>query len=305
MLNTLYQSEITGFTWIDVSAPTREELEALADEYALAPTAVQDCLQPFHLPKFEVAGAWRFVILRAYDERLGGQRCSSVQEMTRKLAIFFDDNRIITIHRGDMAYFTSFKENWLSDSVKNEQHPVAMLFAIVNASIATFDPPLRVDEAQMDRYEYDVFNEAKRGIDFQSFYELKRNLALMRKMMRLSLDVLMRMDPLYTREFPSLFQDVKENIEALLIKSEELINEGNALMGMYINIASHRNNQVIRVLTIFSVFFLPLTFIVGVYGMNFDFMPELRHPSGYPLTIAFMVLVVMGIYIWFKRNRWL
>ncbi len=304
MVTTLYQSDFTGFTWIDVSAPTREELEALGDEYGLAPTAVQDCLQPFHLPKFEVSAGWRFVLLRAYDERLGGQRCSSVQEMTRKLAVFFDDTRIITIHRGDMAFFTHYREQWLSDTVK-ELHPVAMFFAIFNASISTYEPPLRVDEAQMDRYEYDVFNEAKRAIDFQSFYELKRNLTLMRKMLRLSLDVLMRMDPLYTREHQANYQDVKENTEALLLKSDELINEGTALMGMYINIASHRNNEVMRVLTIFSVFFLPLTFIVGVYGMNFDVMPELRHPSGYPITWGVMIMIVVVIYVWFRRNRWL
>jgi magnesium transporter len=127
----------------------------------------------------------------------------------------------------------------------------------------------------------------------------------MRKMLRLSLYVLMRMDPLYTRDHQANYQDVKENTEALLLKSDELINEGTALMGMYINIASHRNNEVMRVLTIFSVFFLPLTFIVGVYGMNFDVMPELRHPSGYPITWGVMILIVGVIYVWFRRNRWL
>jgi magnesium transporter len=305
MVNVIYRSEVTGFTWVDVSAPTRPELEQLTNEYALAPTAVEDCLQPFHLPKFENLANFKFVILRAFDERLSGQRSSSIQEMTRKLAIFFSESHIITIHRGDMAFFSCYRDQWLAQHIKNEQHPITVLFALMNAAISTYEPPLRVDEAQMDRYEYEVFNENSKAMDFRSFYELKRNLALMKKMLRLTQDVLLKMDPIYTREFHTHFQDVKENADVLLLKADELINEGQALMGMYINISAHKNNEIIRVLTIFSVFFLPLTFVVGVYGMNFKFMPELEQPLGYPLTWAFMVLVVLGIYIWFRRNRWL
>jgi magnesium transporter len=60
-----------------------------------------------------------------------------------------------------------------------------------------------------------------------------------------------------------------------------------------------------KILTIFSAYFLPLTFIVGVYGMNFDFMPELGWKYGYPMVIGFMVLVFLLIYIWFRRKKWL
>jgi magnesium transporter len=79
----------------------------------------------------------------------------------------------------------------------------------------------------------------------------------------------------------------------------------NHLLNVYFSAASQRTNEIIRVLTIFSVFFLPLTFIVGVYGMNFDFMPELRWRLGYPGVLLLMAAVTIVIFLWFKRRKWL
>jgi magnesium transporter len=74
-------------------------------------------------------------------------------------------------------------------------------------------------------------------------------------------------------------------------------------MTTYLSISEQRNNEVVRLLTIFSAFFLPLTFIVGVYGMNFDFMPELKWKYGYLFAIGFMSIVSLVIYIWFRRKK--
>jgi magnesium transporter len=81
------------------------------------------------------------------------------------------------------------------------------------------------------------------------------------------------------------------------------VENSNQLMTTYLSISDQRNNEVVRLLTIFSAFFLPLTFIAGVYGMNFDFMPELKWRYGYLFSILFMFLIVLIIYIWFRRKR--
>jgi magnesium transporter len=70
-------------------------------------------------------------------------------------------------------------------------------------------------------------------------------------------------------------------------------------------LASQKTNEVMRILTVFSAFFLPLTFIVGVYGMNFQWMPELQVQYGYPAVMVFMALVTLLIFQWFKRKNWL
>jgi magnesium transporter len=79
----------------------------------------------------------------------------------------------------------------------------------------------------------------------------------------------------------------------------------NQLLSIHFNVSTQRVNEVILVLTLFSVFFMPLTFIVGVYGMNFKVMPEIDWKYGYPAVWGLMVLVVLIIWQWFKRKKWL
>ncbi len=76
-------------------------------------------------------------------------------------------------------------------------------------------------------------------------------------------------------------------------------------MNIYISFSSQKTNEVMKILTIFSVFFMPITFIVGIYGMNFDYMPELSKRWGYPIVLLIMAVVTVIIYQWFKRKKWL
>jgi magnesium transporter len=99
--------------------------------------------------------------------------------------------------------------------------------------------------------------------------------------------------------------DVRENAETLYFATDELLEDVQHLLSLELAAADHETNEVMRVLTVFAAFFLPLTFIVGIYGMNFDLMPELRWPLGYPLVLLVMAAVSVAIYVWFRRRGWL
>jgi magnesium transporter len=87
--------------------------------------------------------------------------------------------------------------------------------------------------------------------------------------------------------------------------TEEIYDSSQSLLNIYISLSSQKTNDVMRVLTVFSAFFLPLTFIVGIYGMNFQFMPELSQHYGYPGVLVFMLLLTIIIYQWFNRKGWI
>ena len=103
----------------------------------------------------------------------------------------------------------------------------------------------------------------------------------------------------------TLFRDVQENVESYHFYADELLDDANTLLNVQLALAAHRTNEVMRVLTVFSVFFLPLTFIVGVYGMNFQFMPELQRALGLSRGARGHGLVSLAIYLWFRRRGWL
>jgi magnesium transporter len=98
---------------------------------------------------------------------------------------------------------------------------------------------------------------------------------------------------------------VRDTAESYLFYADQLLDETQGLLGTYLAVASHRTNEVMRVLTVFSAFFLPLTFIVGIYGMNFEHMPELGQRWGYPMVLVGMGMVSLVIMLWFRRRGWL
>jgi magnesium transporter len=133
---------------------------------------------------------------------------------------------------------------------------------------------------------------------------LRRRITLVKRMLWHTLNATVRMTPLGSPSAP-LFQDVRENAESMHAYADELLEDANNLLHIHLGLASQRTNRIVRVLTVFSVFFLPLTFIVGIYGMNFRYMPELEHRSGYPAVWGVMVVVTIAIYLWFRRRGWL
>jgi len=132
-------------------------------------------------------------------------------------------------------------------------------------------------------------------------YYIKSQSRILKKIIQITQSVIEQSASNFTHS--SQFQDIKDKLLNMLTYNEESVENANQLMTTYLSISNQKNNEVVRLLTIFSAFFLPLTFIAGVYGMNFDFMPELEWRSGYFLSIALMVLVVIVIYIWFRRKR--
>jgi len=97
-------------------------------------------------------------------------------------------------------------------------------------------------------------------------------------------------------------QDLQTKVETLY---QQLDGAATNLMNLYLSLSSQRTNEAMRVLTVFSAFFLPLTFIAGIYGMNFEFMPELTWKLGYPGVMVSMVVIAAAIFVWFKRKNWI
>jgi magnesium transporter len=287
------------FTWIDITSPTLEDLTAVSEKYALNHHNLHDCMEPDHLPKFEEGEPFNFIILRkVLDEKEKG---ATIHMLTTKIAIFFDGDTIVTIHRVPHPdIFPLCKQ--LIDAGKIVSIPGFLLkiIARVQQSFYRFANELNT---QIDETETRLFIRKQAAESIENLYLLKRRAGLCKKLLLLTGEVVNAVQ--HRQKKSSEMQDIRDSQIKLQLFYDQMTEDALNLVSMYMSISANKTNDVMKILTIFSAYFLPLTFIVGVYGMNFDFMPELGWQYGYPMVIGFMLLVFIVIYTWFRRKKWL
>lgn len=288
-----------NFEWMDVAKPTPEELAALAQQYNLHPHTVADCLEPDHLPKFEMTGKTGFVITRKYAPK--DDYADTIQELSSKVAIFFSEGFLITIHRLPQPFLTDINERYVSKGLCHNVQ--ALVMRIVEGVLQSYVKPGEALSEEIDRYESLIF--LKKNIpDLQeNIYYIKRKAGVTKKIIKLTEEVITLLEKQYgaSPELEELW-DMYTKVETLY---DQVYDDAHALTNVYLAISAQRTNEVMRILTIFSVFFMPLTFIVGIYGMNFDWMPELRVWWGYPAVLGVMAVIIALIFAWFRWRKWL
>jgi magnesium transporter len=288
------------FKWIDILSPDATELQAVAEEYGIHPAFVIDALQPEHLPKFEPLGNTDFFILRYYAIQ-NNEEADTIQELTNKVAIFHAEGLIITIHRFEVAFIDDVKRQIIDTNLcKNTLH---LLNRLTRAVLFTYEEPAHALTEAIDKYESKTFLKSKLPAILKGLYHVRRKVEVSKRLLILSKDILDKVDD--PRQQDPDTRDTRDLYIRLLTLFDFMDQNVNHLLNIYFSLSTQRTNEVIRVLTLFSVFFMPLTFIVGIYGMNFKFMPELEWRFGYPAILLFMTATSIAIFVWFRRKGWL
>jgi magnesium transporter len=299
LILTELKSSNNQFTWIDITGPSLDDLSAVAEKYALNHHNLQDCLEPDHLPKFEEGDPFNFIILRkVLGERDKG---TTVHSLTTKIAVFYDVDTIVTIHRVPHPdLFPACEQLMNAGKILSIDSFLLKIIAKVQQSFSHFAAELNTE---IDETETRLFIKKQATESIENLYLLKRRAGLCKKLLLLTGEVVSAVQ--HRQKKSSELQDIRDSQIKLQVFYEQLTEDALNLVSMYMSISANKSNEVMKVLTIFSAYFLPLTFIVGVYGMNFEFMPELEWTFGYPLVIGLMVLVFILIYSWFRRKKWL
>jgi magnesium transporter len=300
MLITFKNHSEHSFSWIDVSMPSEQELLDLAVKYNLPETAIKDCLDPEHLPKFEQLEEKNFIIVRNFDH-LCEKNADSIQKITRKIAIFYGKDFLITIHRHESLVIQGVAQKYANGIVCKS--PFDIICKIIKDSLQTFEAPLNFIDNEIDSFEARIFLKHKIPDLLKSLYLIKRKIYVKKRLFTLTKAVFEQLGNSHKRN--TIFEDLKDTYVRVETITEEIYDSSQSLLNIYISISSQKTNDVMKVLTVFSAFFLPLTFIVGIYGMNFQYMPELNQKLGYPGILIFMLLLTIIIYQWFNRKGWI
>lgn len=292
------EKKIQNMTWLDITAPKRNELNHLSAELNIPNRILINALDPEHLPKYESFDSAAVVYLRVVDN--SKKNASNIQDLTTKITIIITDKILITIHRLDHSFLKELRES----TVENETSLKDLIKKLITSSMDTYDEPLTQLETRMEIFEETIFVNNKSLNIIKEGYYLKRKASAIRKVLKFSNDILSglqsRPDFIWRD-----FQGLRESIDRNLFYTEDLLENVTGLLNLHISLATQKTNEVMRVLTVFSIFFLPLNFLAGVYGMNFEFMPELKHPNGYFYLLALMILISLGIFYWVYKRGWL
>jgi magnesium transporter len=299
LMDQLIQHSESEFIWRDVTAPSKEELHALSDQYDLHSLYMEDCLDPGHLPKYENVEGKLFVILRTWNND-GPAEVDTITSLTTKVALFTGKQFFLSVHRKQLTVIQDVQQKWIG----TEESPESVLFArIAEKVLDSFRPPLEKLTFDMEKLESRIFLGKKHNDLLARFYALRRRIWLMKRLVWMNKEVLERYQ-IHEPINPGL-QECMDTATDLLFLLDDIMESTSNLTSLHLALESHRTNEVMRVLTIFSVFFLPLTFIVGIYGMNFEHMPELKWYYGYPMAIASMGIITVSIAAWFRHRGWM
>jgi len=286
------EQSFKNFSWIDILNPDKGQITELSMQYNLDFFQIKDSLEVGHLPKIENYPDYSFIILRAFTGNMS-ERQTNINKLTNKVAFFVSDKRLITIRRADFDFF-----NDLPDEITNVED---LLLFFMRRMLKTYFEPIAVLSKKVELLEHSVFLRSNHKISLEDLYYHKAQSRIAKKVLQFSQSVVNQI--VVPDKFKPSLQDVKDQLLGLIHNCDEVIDDTNNLLSTYLSISAQKSNEVMKLLTVFAAFFLPLTFIVGIYGMNFDNMPELHHKYGYHAVMVLMLLIVIWIYVWFKRRK--
>lgn len=297
-IDTIYRD--SQCEWVDVEAPTAEDLKFLHERYEINNLLLEDTLDPNHLPKYEEDGSVKFFLLRESTE-LERKNLNTISDISTKIGIFILGNTIITIHRMRTKSITETKKQ--VSATQNETAPQKIALMIALLIMKSFDDESVSLLETMDNIENEIFlKNTNHTNQIRRLYKLKRKSGLNSRVLTISTDAIDKFKLLSLQD--SEIVDLKDKHKDVVADFDHLNIQITNLISMFLALSDQKANQVMKVLAIYSVYFLPITFIAGVYGMNFDNMPELHHKNGYFFTLGLMALIVIVTFIYARRKQW-
>lgn len=289
--------QIKNFKWIDLTLPKSTDLHHLSNELSIPNRILTNAIDPEHLPKYESLDNASVIYLRTVDKNF--KDGVDIQELTTKITLIITSDLILTIHRLDHAFLEDLR------SLANSEMALKDLIKkIVLGTINTYDEQLIMLENRVDVFEEIIFEHNKSSNIIKEGYFLKRKASVIRKVLKFTMDIINALPNKHGFSFEDI-QGLRENAETNLFYAEDALENVTGLLNLHISLAAQKTNEIMRVLTVFSIFFLPLNFLAGIYGMNFDNMPELKFEHGYYYLLAFMLSISLTIFIWFYKRGWL
>ncbi len=299
--STIFEKAFTN--WLNIDGLNNIELlKKIGSSFNLHSLTLEDILNTEQRPKIETYDSYTYIVFKmlSYNEKT-----RSIE--SEQISLIVKDNVVISFQEKSGDVFDPVRERInQKDSRIRRKECDYLIYALMDTVVDNYFLILEKIGDEIEEIEQKILTNADEKV-LQELYALKRNIIRLRKSvwpLRELINSLERSEniksdnSIYLRDLYDHTIQVIDNIENL----RDIIS---GLMDIYLTTISNRMNSVMKVLTIISTIFIPLTFIAGVYGMNFEFMPELSWKMGYPITLVLMFMIVIVMMIFFRFKKWL
>lgn len=291
--------------WVDMSEPTSEDEHVLLNLFHFHPLTVEDCRENRHYPKIEEFPGYIYLIVHGVRADTSSDRFNTIE-----LDGFLGPNYVITYHHDEFRSINAVKQLLRTTPVVCRRGAGYLLHQILDRIVDYYSPVIDDFDNRIDELEAKIFvGRSSNNEMLSDIMNIKRSVLRLRRISIKQLDVLLRISrgefELVPQSLLPFYRDIYDHLVRVTDLAESYRDLITGLLDAHLSVVSNRLNEVMKVLTIFSAIMMPLTFIVGVYGMNFEHMPELQSRYGYYVVWGIMISVAVGMLIFFRKRGWL
>jgi len=291
-------------TWIDIQGLGDEaRLEAIGDILAIHSLALADAVNIPQRAKAQQYPAHVVIILRAPREpfRAG--------DGVPQVCILLADGYVVSFQERYFGFFDDVRLRMRDrDSTLRSEGPAYLVHALIDAVVDRYYPIVDALADELDELESQILSDPSPEL-VNRLHQIQRRVTILRRVARPQVDAihhLTRLDSDFVPDAVQIFlKDAEDHAQQIMGRLDALREMATDMMGAVLAMLGHRQNEVMKVLTLVGSIFIPLTFIAGIYGMNFEYMPELKSRSGYPYALGAMAFIASAMVLFFRFRGWI
>jgi magnesium transporter len=292
-----------GIVWINVDGLEAKLIEDVGGIYDLHPLILEDILNTDQRPKTEDFGNYIYIVLKNFHNQ------DNVNLPSEQVSIILGKNFILSFKEKETLLFEPIRERLRSNKGRiRKAGPDNLAHALIDNIVDNYFFVLEELEERIEYLEDELVRQTN-PVNLQAIHSLKRELILLGKSLwplREAISTLERTDSeLITASTHIYFKDIFDHIIAIIETVDTYREMLSGMLDIYLSTVSNRLNEVMKVLTIIATIFMPLTFLAGVYGMNFKYMPELEWHFGYFGVLGLMLGVALLMLKYFRNKKWI
>jgi len=299
-----FQSKPECLYWWDLNTPTEEEQTCLSEYFHFHPLAIEDCVADVHHPKVDYYETYLYLVIHGVDV----DRTQIEGFAPKELDIFLGKNYLLTFHKKEARSVKEVLRRCRENTPIFEYGLDFVLYSVLDILVTNYMPVLETIEDDLDSCEEEVFSNPEPEV-LRKILLMKRTLMTLKKTVFPQREVI---NHLARNEYEFVnvktqvyFRDVYDMLYRMAEMTESFRDVTTALVETYLSTISNRLNEIMKILTLFATIFMPLTVLTGIYGMNFQHMPELRWAYGYYYILGLMGLVTFILVTYFKWKKWI